>query len=151
LIRSENRRKGPKFEKFPVKFPVSREFEGGDRFARDWLVSQAVRSVRRRGAIGNRRNDAGRQEGEGSEQADVPFAMGLTRGNLGEGGNAVEPDVVDPSPGLGDGGEQSVPAFGLHRWIYARLMNDALHGREAWRGPGKGDHGRRIKVGSRIS
>ncbi len=24
-----------------------------------------------------RRNDAGRQEGEGSEQADVPFALGL--------------------------------------------------------------------------
>jgi hypothetical protein len=23
-------------------------------------------------------------------------------------------DVVDPSPGLGDGGEQSVPAFGPH-------------------------------------
>ena len=26
MIRSENRRKRPKFEKFPVKFPVSREF-----------------------------------------------------------------------------------------------------------------------------
>jgi hypothetical protein len=34
----------------------------------------------------------------------VPFALGLT---LGEGGTAAEPDVVDPSPGLGDGGEQS--------------------------------------------
>jgi hypothetical protein len=44
-----------------------------------------------------------------SEQADVPFALGLTPGNLGEGGNAAEPDVVDPSPGLGDCGEQSVP------------------------------------------
>jgi hypothetical protein len=31
------------------------------------------------------------------------------------GGNAAEPDVVDPSPGLGDGGEQSVPAFRRHR------------------------------------
>jgi hypothetical protein len=30
-------------------------------------------------------------------------------------------------------------------------MNDALHGREAWRRPGKGDHGRRIKVGNGIS
>src|ERR1700720_4081365 len=27
MIRSENRRKRPKFEKFPVKFPVSREFD----------------------------------------------------------------------------------------------------------------------------
>jgi hypothetical protein len=51
--------------------------------------------IRRCGAIDDRRNDAGRQEGEGSEQADVPFALGLTRGNLGEGGNAAEPDVVD--------------------------------------------------------
>ena len=71
------------------------------------------REIRRRGAIDDRRNDAGRQEGEGSEQADVPFALGLTLGNLGEGGNAAEPDVVDPSPGLGDCGEQSVAAFGL--------------------------------------
>src|SRR5580704_16351155 len=44
LIRSENRRKRPKFEKFPVKFPVSRELTRGDRFARDCLVSQAVGS-----------------------------------------------------------------------------------------------------------
>jgi hypothetical protein len=31
---------------------------------------------RRRHVIGNRRNDAGREEGEGSEQADVPFDGG---------------------------------------------------------------------------
>jgi hypothetical protein len=54
----------------------------------------------------------GDREGEGSEQADVPFTLGLTPGNPGEGGNAAEPDVVDPSPGLGDCGEQSVPALG---------------------------------------
>jgi hypothetical protein len=30
-------------------------------------------------------------------------------------------------------------------------MNDALHGREAWRRPGKGDHGRRMEVGNGIS
>ena len=46
--------------------------------------------VRRRGAIDDRRNDAGRQEGEGSQQAHVPFALGLTLGNPGEGGNAAE-------------------------------------------------------------
>ncbi len=58
------------------------------------------REVRRRGAIDDRRNDAGRQEGEGSEQADVPFALGLTLGDLGEGGNAAEPDIViRPIPG----------------------------------------------------
>jgi hypothetical protein len=33
----------------------------------------------------DRRNDAGRQEGEGSEQADVPFTLGFTLGNPGEG------------------------------------------------------------------
>ena len=56
----------------------------------------------------------------------MPFALGLTRGNLGEGGNAAEPDVVDPSPGLGDGGEQSVPAFGPHCRFCAGRMNNAL-------------------------
>ena len=45
-------------------------------------------------AIDDRRNDAGRQEGEGSEQADVPFTLGFTLGNPGEGCNAAEPDVV---------------------------------------------------------
>ena len=76
---------------------------------------------------------------------------GLPLGNLGEGGNAAEPDVVDPSPGLGNGGEQSVAAFGLHRWFCAGRMKDALHGREAWRRPGKRDRGRRQWAGSRIS
>src|ERR1700738_1365790 len=39
----------------------------------------------------------------------------------------------------------------LHRWLCARGMNDALHGREAWRPPGKRDRGRRREVGSRVS
>jgi hypothetical protein len=49
------------------------------------------REVRGRGAIDDRHNDARRQEGKRDEQADVPFALGLTLGNLGEGGglNAV--------------------------------------------------------------
>jgi hypothetical protein len=46
-------------------------------------------------------DDAGRQEGEGSEQADVPFALGPKLCDLGEGGNAAEPDVIDPSPSFG--------------------------------------------------
>ena len=58
------------------------------------------REIRRRCAIGDRRDDARRKEGERSEQADVPFAHGLPFGNLGEGGNAAEPDVVDPSLAL---------------------------------------------------
>jgi hypothetical protein len=33
------------------------------------------REVRRRRAIDDRRDEAGRQEVEGSEQADVPFAL----------------------------------------------------------------------------
>jgi hypothetical protein len=55
----------------------------------------------------------------------VPFALGLTLGDLGEG-NAAEPDGVDPSPDLGDRGEQSVPAFGPHCRFCAGRMNDAL-------------------------
>ena len=55
--------------------------------------------IRRCGAIDDRRNDAGRQEGERSQQADVPFPLGLTLGDLGEGANGADPDVVDPSPG----------------------------------------------------
>src|SRR6202030_3335282 len=96
------------------------------------------REVPRRGAIDDRRNDPGRQEGDGSQQADVPFALGLTLGNLGEGANAAEPDVVDPSPGLGDGGEQSVPAFRPHRpfgagRIYRDQLRAALWTRRGWR------------------
>ena len=30
-------------------------------------------------------------------------------------------------------------------------MNDALHGREAWRRPGKSDRARRREAGSRVS
>jgi hypothetical protein len=56
--------------------------------------------IRGCGAIDDRRNDAGRQEGEGSQHADVPFALGLPFGNPGEGGNSAEPDILDPSTGL---------------------------------------------------
>src|SRR5450759_2620190 len=58
------------------------------------------REIRRRAAIDDRRNDARRHEGEGCQQTDVSFALAFTLGNLAEGGNSPEPDVVDPSPGL---------------------------------------------------
>jgi hypothetical protein len=32
----------------------------------------------------------------------VPFALGLTLGDLGDGANATKPEFVDPSPGLGE-------------------------------------------------
>jgi hypothetical protein len=44
----------------------------------------------------------------------MSFAYCFPFGNPGEGGNAAEPDIVDPSPGLGDSGKQGVPAFGQH-------------------------------------
>jgi hypothetical protein len=53
-------------------------------------------------------SDAGRHESDGCQQADVPFALGFPLGNLGEGGNSTQPDAFDPSPGLDDGGEQSI-------------------------------------------
>jgi hypothetical protein len=66
------------------------------------------REICRRHAVDDRRNDTGPQEGEGSEQTDVLFALGLPFDNLGDGGNAAEPDmVIRPIPlGLGDGGEE---------------------------------------------
>jgi hypothetical protein len=75
--------------------------------------------------------------------ADVPFTLGFTLGNLGDGGNAAEPDGVDPSSSLGDCGEQSITAFGPHCRLGTGRMKDALHGLKAWRGPGKRDRGRR--------
>src|SRR5713101_3341595 len=42
------------------------------------------REIRRRGSIDDRRNDTGRNEGERSQQADVPFALSFTPGDLGE-------------------------------------------------------------------
>ena len=64
------------------------------------LGEASDREIRRRRAIDDRRNGTGPQEGEGSEQTDVPFALGLPFDNLGEGGNAAEPESsFDPSPG----------------------------------------------------
>ena len=53
------------------------------------------RNVRRRGPLDDRRNDARRQEGKRDEQADVPFSLDLTLGDLGERANAAEPEIVD--------------------------------------------------------
>ena len=69
----------------------------------------------------------------------MPFAKCFPLRNLGEGGKAAEPDIVDPTPGLGDGGKQTIAALGFHRRFCAGLMNDALHGDETWRRPGKRD------------
>jgi len=44
------------------------------------------REIRWGAAINDRCDDPGRNEGEGCQQADVPFALGFTLGNLGEGG-----------------------------------------------------------------
>jgi hypothetical protein len=63
--------------------------------------------VRWGGAINDRCDDAGRNEGEGCQQADVPFALGFMFGNLVEGGDSTEPDIVDPSPGLDDCSERA--------------------------------------------
>ncbi len=52
------------------------------------------REIRRRSAIDDRRNDAGRNEGKRCQLADVPFALGFTLCNFGEGGNSTDPDVV---------------------------------------------------------
>jgi hypothetical protein len=55
-----------------------------------------------------------RGETKGRQQADMPFALGFTLGNLGEAGDPTEPDVVDPFPRVADCGEQSIAVLGLH-------------------------------------
>src|ERR1700730_11942744 len=106
------------------------------------------REIRGCRAIHNCCDDAGRQEGEGSEQADVPFALGPKLCDLGEGGDAAEPDVIDPSPSFGNCGKQSITAFGPHRRFSRGRMNDALHRREVWRGPCEPDRGHLRTAGS---
>ncbi len=67
---------------------------------------------------------------------------------------AMRPSLIssfDPSPGPWRWRRGEHPALGFHRWLCARGMNDALHGREAWRPPGKRDRGRRREMGSRVS
>src|SRR3984893_12672790 len=94
----------------------------------------------------------GDRKARGGEQADVPFAPDLTHSNLGEGSNTAEPDVVDPSSSLGDGGEKRLAGLGFYRRFCAGRMNDAFYGRKAWRGPWKRDRdgGRRRMTGSRV-
>lgn len=76
----------------------------------------------------------------------MPFAHCFPLGNLGEGDKAAEPNVVDPSPGLGDGDEQSITALGFHYPFFAWHMTDALHSGETWRGQGE----RQGVAGSRV-
>jgi hypothetical protein len=60
-------------------------------------------------------SDLMRSNRQWCQQADVPFALGFPLGNLGEGGHSTQPDAFDPSPGLDDGGEQSIATVGLAR------------------------------------
>jgi hypothetical protein len=59
-------------------------------------------------------------------------------------------DQIVPYADAGDGGEQSIAALGFHCRLCARRRKDALLGLKAWRGPGKGNCGRRM-TGSCIS
>jgi hypothetical protein len=72
-----------------------------------------VRSRRRR-AIDDRRNDTGPQEGEGSEQTDVPFAL-ASRSTI-SAKDAMRPSLNRHSThprSLGDGGEESIRLSGF--------------------------------------
>jgi hypothetical protein len=90
-----------------------------------------TQSIRRRGPIADRRNDARRQEGKRSQQTDVPFSLDLTLGNLGERANAAKPDFVDPSSSFGDCGKLRLVGLGLHRRFCAGHLHNALHGLKA--------------------
>jgi hypothetical protein len=67
----------------------------------------------------------GRQEGRTGGCAVLPD---VTLGDLGERANATKPEIVDPSPGLGDWGQQSIASLGFHCRLCAGRMNDAFHG-----------------------
>jgi len=43
----------------------------------------------------------------------MAFDLAFLAGDLCEGCNSTLPEVVDPSSGLGDCGEQGIPALGL--------------------------------------
>ena len=69
--------------------------------------------IRWRRAINDGRDDARRNEGEGSQQTNVTFGLTFPFGDLGEGGSSAEPNVLDPSSGLVDCRKQSITALGL--------------------------------------
>jgi hypothetical protein len=76
--------------------------------------------VRRRGATRRLPRRSGLHEGPRGEQADLPFTLSLTLGNLCEGGNTAEPDV-DPSPSFGVGGDEIIMRF------WATMMHRCSH------------------------
>jgi hypothetical protein len=101
------------------------------------------REVSRRSALNDRRDDAGRHEGEGSQQADMPLALAFLLCDLCEGCNSTLSDVVNPSPGLGDSGQLGLPALRLQCGPSCRRrMNDSLDGGETRSRPGQRDYGR---------
>jgi hypothetical protein len=101
------------------------------------VVSQQTRDrpTQRGGAINDRCDDARRNEGEGCQQADVPFALGFMFGNLVEGGDSTEPDIVDPSPGLDDCSEQDIAALESPWNDRAEPVYAGQHGRRTYGKP----------------
>src|SRR5215211_4542898 len=85
--------------------------------------------------FGDGGDDARRNEGEGSQQTNVTFALAFPLGDLGQAGNSAEPNVLDPCPGLADCREHSISALGLDRRFRAARVNDTLHGSKAARPP----------------
>jgi Integrase core domain len=105
-----------------------------------------------RDAVGDRRNDARRHEGERRQKADLAFAKRFTLSDLDEGRDTTEPEVFDPSAGLGDGGEHSIADLGLHGGLGGGFMHDPFHGNEVRSRPGQHERGRgRLARGGRSS
>jgi len=92
----------------------------------------------------------GANKGERRQQADVAFTKTFGIRDLGETGNALEPEVFDPSAGPGDGGEQNIAAVGLHSGPGGGFMRDALHGQEARSRPGEHERNRCGLAGSQL-
>ena len=76
-------------------------------------------------AIGDRSDDARRQERERRQEADVARDLLLAFGDLPERLNALFDQIVDPGAGLGDRRQQSVPISRIET-SRCRPMDDAL-------------------------
>jgi hypothetical protein len=98
-----------------------------------------------------RRDDPGRYEGEGSQQAYMPFTLAFLLCDVFERCNSALPKVVNPSPGFDDGAEQGIPALGPQCGPCCRgRMKDSLDGSKPRGRPGQRDGGRWQAVGLRI-
>src|SRR3974377_168845 len=98
-----------------------------------------------------RYNNERRHERERGEEPDVPFPQRFTLGNFCDGIRATKPEVLDPSPRLGHGIEQSLAFLRVHFSSSGGRMNDTLDGDKTWGRPRQLDRGCSSRVGGPVT